>query len=120
MAEMWFYTCEGKQMDPVTIRELKRLAGDGTLKPTDMVWKEGMPRWIRASSLRELFPDPTAALDKFFTNTKEVQTVPPIVSVTAPAGKSSPTKSASASTPSESPPHAGEQPQPKKRKSTDT
>ena len=71
MAEMWYYTCEGKQMDPVSIKELKRLVGDGVLKPTDMVWQEGMPRWIRASSVKELFPDPAAALDHFFTNPKE-------------------------------------------------
>lgn len=71
MAEMWYYTSEGVQQDPVSIRELKQLVGEGTLKPTDMVWKEGMPRWIRASSLKELFPDPGAALDKFFTGTAD-------------------------------------------------
>ena len=73
MAEMWYYTTEGKQMDAVTIQELKRLVRDGTLKPTDMVWKEGMPRWIRASSVTELFPDPTAALDPYFTSTMEAE-----------------------------------------------
>src|SRR5436309_1168258 len=58
MAELWYYTNEGKQMDAVAMKELKRLVGDGPLKPTDMVWKEGMPRWTRASSLKEVFPDP--------------------------------------------------------------
>ena len=57
-AEMWYYTTEGKQMDPVSIRELRRLVEDGLLRPTDMVWKDGMERWIRASSVKELFPDP--------------------------------------------------------------
>ena len=66
MAEMWYYTTEGKQMDPVSMKELKRLVGDGTLKPTDMVWKDGMARWIRASSVQELFPDPISALDHYF------------------------------------------------------
>jgi hypothetical protein len=73
MAEMWYYTTEGKQMDAVTIKELMRLVGDGTLKPTDMVWKDGMPRWIRASSVRELFPDPMSALDPYFTSTQDVE-----------------------------------------------
>src|SRR5262249_44102799 len=73
MAEMWYYTTEGKQMDPVTIRELKQLVGDGTLKPTDMVWKEGMARWIRASSLKELFPDPSSLLDQYFSDTRDSQ-----------------------------------------------
>ena len=71
MAELWYYTNEGKQMDPVTMRELKRLVGEGVLKPTDMVWKDGMPRWIRASSVKELFPDPMSALERFFTHTAQ-------------------------------------------------
>ncbi len=69
MAELWYYTNEGVQMDAVTIKELKRLVGEGSLKPTDMVWKEGMARWIRASSVTELFPDPSSALDHYFTHT---------------------------------------------------
>jgi hypothetical protein len=68
MMEMWHYTCEGKQMDPVSIRDLKRLVGDGVVKPTDMVWKEGLPRWIRASSMKELFPDPSSPLDQYFSS----------------------------------------------------
>jgi hypothetical protein len=121
MAEMWYYTCEGKQMDPVTMKELKRLVGDGTLKPTDMVWKEGMPRWIRASSVQELFPDPAAALDKYFTNTKEPERkAPQVTTLTAPASKSSPAGVGSASTPAVSPPHADEEPQPKRRRSADS
>ena len=71
MAEMWFYTSEGKQMDPVSIKELKRLVKDGALRPTDMVWKDGMPRWIRASSVQELYPDPTAKLDQYFSTPKD-------------------------------------------------
>src|SRR6266851_4745159 len=121
MAEMWYYTTEGKQMDPVTMKELKRLVGDGTLKPTDMVWKDGMPRWIRASSVQELFPDPAAALDKYFTNTKEPdRKAPQVTALTAPAGKSSPAGLGSASTPAVSPPHADEEPQQKRRRSADS
>ena len=55
MAEMWYYTCEGKQMEPVSGTELKQLAASGMLKPTDMVWKEGMPKWVRASAAKGLF-----------------------------------------------------------------
>jgi GYF domain 2 len=120
MAEMWYYTCEGKQMDPVTMKELKRLVGDGALKPTDMVWKEGMPRWIRASSVQELFPDPTAALDKYFTNAKEPERkAPQVTASTAPATKSSPAGPGSAQAPAASAPHADEEPQPKRRRSAD-
>ena len=52
MAEMWYYTSEGKQMEPVSSGELRQLAASGLLKPTDMVWKEGMPKWVRASRPR--------------------------------------------------------------------
>lgn len=55
MADMWHYTSLGTQMEPVTEAELKRLASLGLLRPTDLVWKEGMPDWIRASSAKELF-----------------------------------------------------------------
>ncbi len=89
-AEMWYYTTEGKQMDPVSMKELKRLVGDGTLKPTDMVWKDGMPRWIRASSLTELFPDPTSALDQYFTSTMEAEKKAALAPTGVAPGKSMP------------------------------
>jgi hypothetical protein len=57
MAELWYYTSEGRQMEPVSSAELKRLAASGLLKPTDMVWQEGMPKWIRASNAPGLFSE---------------------------------------------------------------
>ncbi|MCI0641791.1 MAG: DUF4339 domain-containing protein [Gemmataceae bacterium] len=56
MPKEWFYTSEGRQMEPVSDAELKQLAAKGMLKPTDMVWTEGMPKWVRASTAKELFP----------------------------------------------------------------
>lgn len=117
MAEMWYYTTEGKQMDPVTMKELKRLVGDGTLKPTDMVWKDGMARWIRASSVKELFPDPMAELDKYFTNTREAgKKEAAATGVQAPAGT---TSTASASS-NGSVPTTADSGQQKKRPKSDT
>ena len=49
MANLWYYTSEGKQMKPVSGAELKQLAASGLLRPTDLVWTEGMPKWVRAS-----------------------------------------------------------------------
>lgn len=63
MADLWFYTRGGKRMDPVSMAELRRLAAQGFLKPTDMVWREGMPDWIRASAAQGLFED--APLDHY-------------------------------------------------------
>ncbi len=108
MAEMWYYTTEGKQMDPVSMKELKRLVGDGTLKPTDMVWKEGMARWIRASSVKELFPDPISALDHYFSSTPKAEkegsssAASPTTSVTAAnAGAAPASTSGKAGTPAD-------------------
>ncbi|MCI0378491.1 MAG: DUF4339 domain-containing protein [Gemmataceae bacterium] len=56
MAKLWFYTREGQQTGPVSEAELKQLAANGVLKPTDMVWTEGMPAWVRASTSASLFP----------------------------------------------------------------
>lgn len=59
MAELWYFTCEGKQMEPVTSAELKQLAVTGFLRPTDMVWKEGMAQWVKAGGIKGLFPPGT-------------------------------------------------------------
>ena len=57
MADLWYYTREGKAMDPVSQAQLKKLAASGQLRPTDLVWKEGMPKWVRAGSAKELYGD---------------------------------------------------------------
>jgi hypothetical protein len=60
MAAEWYYTANRQQMGPVSWSELCQLAGTGLLKPTDLVWKDGMADWVRASSqglFREGKPD---------------------------------------------------------------
>ena len=83
MADLWYYTTEGRQREAVTTAELKRLARDGTLRPTDMVWKDGMPRWVRASTVKELYPDPLAALDQKLSD--ETQPMPALEARVMPA-----------------------------------
>jgi hypothetical protein len=58
MSELWYFTCEGKQMEPVTSSELKQLASTGFLRGADMVWKEGMPAWVKAETIPGLVPPP--------------------------------------------------------------
>src|SRR5947209_6115220 len=65
MANEWHYTLNGQQAaTPVTSAQLKQLAQSGQLQPTDMVWQDGMPNWVPASSIKGLFtasrlgPDP--------------------------------------------------------------
>src|SRR3954463_12480282 len=61
MSELWYFTCEGKQMEPVTTSGLKQLGSSGYLRGADMVWQEGMPTWVKAERIPGLIP-PTAAL----------------------------------------------------------
>ena len=60
MAELWYFTRNGQPMDPIPAAELKRMAAAGDLKPTDLVWKEGMPNWVKASAAKGLFDNPIA------------------------------------------------------------
>lgn len=61
MADQWYYTSDGQPRDPVSREELIQLANRGMLKPTDLVWTEGMPKWIRASSAEGIFADTAAS-----------------------------------------------------------
>jgi hypothetical protein len=55
VADLWYYTIDGHPKDPVSREELRQLANNGSLKPTDLVWTEGMPRWIRAATADGIF-----------------------------------------------------------------
>ena len=62
MAAEWYYTTNKKQMGPVSWDELRQLAGNGLLKPTDLVWTEGMAEWVRAAAQDGLFAAPAAGV----------------------------------------------------------
>ncbi len=56
MAIEYFYTQNGQAAPvPVSGDQLRQMAASGQLVPTDMIWKEGMPTWLPASSLKGLF-----------------------------------------------------------------
>jgi hypothetical protein len=55
MADEWYYTIQGQQMGPVSTAELRQLAAQQRLQPTDLVWKEGMPKWVPAANTQGLF-----------------------------------------------------------------
>ncbi len=56
MANEWHYTINGQPAAaPVTSAQLKQLAASGQLKPTDLVWQDGMLEWAPAGSVRGLF-----------------------------------------------------------------
>jgi hypothetical protein len=57
MASDWYYTRNGQQAPgPVSSAQLKQLAAAGQLKPDDLVWKQGLPNWVPANTLKNLFP----------------------------------------------------------------
>ena len=57
MASEWFYTVNGQQSpNSVSDAQIKQMATSGQLLPTDMVWKDGMPNWVAAQTIKGLFP----------------------------------------------------------------
>src|SRR5436309_2877482 len=58
----WFYTPDNKQrIGPLTTAQLRQLASNGTLRPEYMVMREGSGKWMPASTVKGLFPEPAAA-----------------------------------------------------------
>jgi len=58
MADQWYVGRNEKRSGPFTPDQLRQLAATGGLKPTDMVWKQGMPQWAAASTIKGLFSIP--------------------------------------------------------------
>jgi len=51
----WYYTRNKEPCGPVNSTQLKELAAQGELLPTDLVWKDGMVEWVSAATLKSLF-----------------------------------------------------------------
>ncbi len=51
MASDWFYEKNGSRHGPVSAAELRAMCADGRLAPGDLVWKETLPRWVKAAQL---------------------------------------------------------------------
>lgn len=56
MSAEWYYSVDGDRQGPVSAQELKKLVEDGTVKPADLVWKDGMGDWVAAKTIKGLFP----------------------------------------------------------------
>lgn len=55
MASTWHCNVNGLTQGPVSSQQLKALADQGKLNPTDTVWKEGMKEWVPAAQIKGLF-----------------------------------------------------------------
>ncbi|MDW8078276.1 MAG: DUF4339 domain-containing protein [Thermoguttaceae bacterium] len=60
----WYYLLGNQPVGPVSGSHLKELAATGRLKPTDLVWRPGLPGWVQARRVRGIFPQPPAAPSK--------------------------------------------------------
>jgi uncharacterized RDD family membrane protein YckC len=57
MSDEWYYSWSGTDHEgPATLDELRRLVKEGRLAPSHMVWREGMPNWVAAGGVQQLFP----------------------------------------------------------------
>src|SRR5436309_3098801 len=56
MADEWFHAKNGQPTGPLPIEALREMAHAGALEPIDLVWKEGMPAWVEARIIAELWP----------------------------------------------------------------
>jgi hypothetical protein len=52
----WFYSRDGHRQGPFSSKELIVEALADRLRPQDLVWKEGMSKWVKAEKVRGLFP----------------------------------------------------------------
>ena len=61
MAEQWYYAKNNETHGPVSSSELRQLAQDGKLTPTDHIWKQGMIDWVPADRVKGLFVEKETA-----------------------------------------------------------
>lgn len=54
----WFYELDGQTKGPVDPKSLKRLANNGTIRSSTLVWKEGMSKKVKAASVKGLIAPP--------------------------------------------------------------
>jgi len=57
----WYYALGNQQKGPVSLDVLRQLAASGKLQRTDMVWREGMVEWKKASQVDGIFSRAEAA-----------------------------------------------------------
>lgn len=57
MPDQWYYPSSGTDhQGPVPLEQLRELVREGKLAASHLAWREGMPQWVTAGTLEELFP----------------------------------------------------------------
>jgi GYF domain 2 len=55
MAVQWYYGTGESRQGPFSAQQLQALAADGSIQPTDTVWKEGVAQGVPAHRVKHLF-----------------------------------------------------------------
>jgi type IV pilus assembly protein PilA len=59
MAEQWFVAVnmpQGQQrLGPMPLEQVQQMASSGQITPQNLVWKEGMPDWVPAGNVAEIY-----------------------------------------------------------------
>ena len=87
MTASWHYAKGGTKHGPITAAQLKELANTGQLSPDDLVWREDMKEWRKASTVKGLFseqaPVPSAATEAM-TSPSVTASIKPASSIPKP------------------------------------
>jgi hypothetical protein len=84
MAAEWYYAKNKQRVGPVTAAQLQELVRSGELSRTDMVWKQGMAKWVQAGQAEGLVDAATLApTPPPFPEDKEE--IPPVGNAPMPA-----------------------------------
>lgn len=49
----WYYAQQGKSIGPVTEDDFQKLVASGNITPQTLVWHEGMPEWVKQSTINQ-------------------------------------------------------------------
>lgn len=58
MAAQWYYAQNSQQFGPMPLEQLRTMFSTGALRPSDLVWSEGLPAWTPAGQVPALQPAP--------------------------------------------------------------
>jgi len=57
-AQQWYIWQEDNRVGPLSRAELLRRVKSGVLNRTDLVWRDGLPDWVQAGTIKGLFKTP--------------------------------------------------------------
>ena len=63
MATEWYYLKNGEKVGPISSTELKNLAVKQEIMPSDLIWKEGLEKWVAAKSVDNLIVNDGIVID---------------------------------------------------------